>query len=61
MINFSECANKNMWDVALNLMLSCRHFKIERLKIGVSWWVVHNPSTLANPLLPFHFGCSVES
>lgn len=61
MTNFSECANKNMWDVAINLMLRCRHFKIERLKIGVSWWVVYNPSTSANPLSPFHFGCSVES
>lgn len=58
---FSERANKNMWNVAINLMLRCRHFKIERLKIGVSWWVVYNPSTSANPLSPFHFGCSVES
>jgi hypothetical protein len=35
MTTFSEYANKNMWDVGLNLMLSCRHLKIERLKIGV--------------------------
>jgi hypothetical protein len=33
MTNFSEYANKNMWDVGLNLMLSCRHLKIERLKM----------------------------
>ena len=61
MTNFSEYANKNMWGAGLNLMLSCRHLKVERLKIGVSWWVVYNPNTSANPLSAFHFSCSVES